>query len=82
MTTVEVNPLVPEGAWDYFCLDQVRYHGCSLTILFDRTGARYNKGRGLRVFANGKQIAQAESLRRVTGALPAREQKKASFAPD
>ena len=25
--TVEVNPLVPEGAWDYFCLDQIRYHG-------------------------------------------------------
>jgi len=69
--TVEVNPLLPNGAWDYFCLDQVRYHGRWLTILYDKTGERYGKGRGLRVFANGKEIAGAETLTRVTGPLPA-----------
>ncbi len=68
--TVEVNPLVPEGVWDYFCLDQVRYHGHSLTILFDKTGQRYGKYKGLRVFADGIQIAAADSLQRLTGKLP------------
>ncbi len=67
--TVEVHPLVPE-TWDYFCLDQVRYHGRWLTILWDKSGAHYHKGKGLRVFADGKEIAAAETLTRVTAPLP------------
>jgi len=67
--TVEVNPLVPAGKWDYFCTDQVRYHGRWLTILYDKTGDRYHKGRGMRIFADGKEIAQAASLGKVLGRL-------------
>jgi hypothetical protein len=70
--TVEVNPLVPPDTWDYFCLDQVRYHGRWLTILYDKTGEHYQKGKGLRVFADGQEIAAAELLTHVTGRLPAR----------
>jgi hypothetical protein len=66
---VEVNPLVPDDKWDWFCLDKVSYHGRSLTILWDKTGTKYNKGRGLRVFADGREIAQADALERVTGSL-------------
>ena len=69
---VEVNPLVPQGAWEYFCLDNVLYHGRILTILFDRTGERYHKGRGLRIFADGREIGQANEIGRLTAALPAR----------
>ncbi len=69
--TIEVNPLVPEGAWDYFCLDQIRYHDRWLTILFDADGTRYCKGRGLRVFSDGREIAASDKLTRVTGKLPA-----------
>ena len=69
-STVEVNPLVPPS-WDYFCLDQISYHGVNLTVLFDKTGARYGKGKGLRVFADGQEIAASEKLARVTGPLPA-----------
>ena len=68
---VEVNPLVPADAWDYFCLDRIRYHGRWLTILYDRTGGRYRKGRGLRVFADGREIAAADALIRITAPLPA-----------
>ena len=68
--TVEVNPLVPAEAWDYFCLDQIRYHGRWLTILYDKTGRRYGKGAGLRVFADGREIARSDSLARVSGPLP------------
>lgn len=67
--TVEVNPLAPQS-WDYFCLDRIPYHGLNLTILFDRTGSHYSKGKGLRVFADGKEIAASETLTRVTGQLP------------
>ena len=41
--TVEVNPLIPEGKWDYFCLDNVLYHGRNLTILWDKDGSRYQR---------------------------------------
>ncbi len=68
--TVEVNPLIPEGTWDYFCLDKTPYHGRVMTILYDKTGEHYSKGKGLRVFADGRLIAGSESLQRVTGTLP------------
>jgi predicted GH43/DUF377 family glycosyl hydrolase len=68
---VEVNPLAPEGAWDWFCLDNVLYRGRVLTVLFDKTGTRYGKGAGLRVLADGKEIAMSDKLGRVTGKLPA-----------
>jgi len=67
---VEVNPLIPEGTWDYFCLDKVPYHGRVMAILYDKTGERYGKGKGLRVFADGHLIAISESLQRVRGTLP------------
>jgi hypothetical protein len=59
---LEINPLVPEGSLEYFCLDRVRYHDRDLTILYDRTGSRYGKGRGLRVYADGRQIGSAPAL--------------------
>jgi hypothetical protein len=64
---VEVNPLVRE--WDWFCLDNLPYHGRSLTVIWDGTGKKFGKGRGLRVLADGREIAKSPSLRRVTGRL-------------
>jgi hypothetical protein len=66
---IEVNPLVPEGTWDYFCLDQVLYHGRTITILYDKTGKRYGKGTGLRVLVDGRQVAGSNSLKRITGLI-------------
>jgi hypothetical protein len=67
---VEVTPLLPPGTWDWFGLDNVRYAGRVLTILWDRTGERYGRGKGLRVFADGQEIARSETLARVRGRLP------------
>ena len=66
---VEINPLIPADRWPYFCLDRVRYHGCMLTILWDRDGSRYNKGSGLTVFADGQKICHSEKIERITGPL-------------
>lgn len=66
---VEVNPLVPAGRWDWFCLDNVPYHDTTLTILWDRTGSKFGRGKGLIVMAAGKEIARSPVLRRVTGRL-------------
>ncbi len=74
--TVEVNPLLPDGMWDWFCLDNISYHGHILTILYDRTGERYKKGKGLHVFADGKHIAGSESLQCVKGLFPGGDAQK------
>jgi hypothetical protein len=67
---LEVNPLLPESACEYFCLDNVRYHGRSITILFDKNGERYGKGTGLQVLVDGRRVAGSPSLQRVTVRLP------------
>lgn len=67
---VEVNPLLPPNTWEYFCLDGVPYHHHDLTILYDKTGEHYGRGKGLRIFADGKLIASANGLQRLTGRLP------------
>lgn len=72
---VEIHPLLPDGTWDWFCLDGVSYHGHQLTVLWDASGKRYGRGAGLKVFVDGKLIAQSQRLERVTGRLnPGKEQ--------
>lgn len=65
---IEVNPLLPDAVWDYFCLDRVRYHGHLLTIVYDRTGERYGVGKGLRVRVDGRDVAARPDLGRLTSA--------------
>lgn len=59
--SIEVNPLIPVD-WDYACLENVKYHGNDVTIIWDKTGKKYNKGRGLLIFSNGKLIASAPRI--------------------
>jgi hypothetical protein len=68
--TVEVWPLLPEGVWNRFCLDGVKYHGHMLTIIWDQNGSRYRRGKGLMIFADGKEIAHADKLTKLEGKLP------------
>ena len=60
--TVEVNPLLPADKWNYFCLDNVRYHGHNLTIVWDRDGQRYHAGKGLRVYVDGRLVGQRDTI--------------------
>ena len=62
---LEIYPLIPAGKWDWFYLDKVMYHGRSLTIVWDRTGNKYNQGKGFLVFANNRKIYQGSSLKHV-----------------
>lgn len=60
---LEIFPLIPKNQWDWFILDQVSYHHKMLTILWDKTGKKYNKGKGLLVFADGKEIYKGRDLK-------------------
>lgn len=63
--TLIINPLVPSGTWDYFCLDNIAYRGKKLAVLYDKTGKRYRKGKGFMIFLNGKKISSASTVRKV-----------------
>jgi len=67
---LEVNPLLPEGVWDYFCLDRIPYHGRNVTIRYDRTGQHYQCGVGLQILVDGEPVAAAEKLTHITVNLP------------
>lgn len=62
---IEINPLLPDGKWDWFCLDNVPYHGKILTILWDKDGRKYKRGKGLTVFVNGKKKGSVPALERI-----------------
>jgi hypothetical protein len=62
---IEVDPLLPEKTWPWFCLDNVRYHGRTVTILWDRDGTRFGRGAGLLVLVDGREVARGAKLERV-----------------
>ena len=63
---LEVNPLVPQDKWDWFCLDNVAYKGRIVTIIWDKTGKKYGKGQGLTLLVDGKKVANSPNLARLT----------------
>ncbi|MES2773836.1 MAG: glycosyl hydrolase family 65 protein [Bacteroidota bacterium] len=66
---LELNPLLPENKWNWFCLDNILYHGKIITIIWDKDGTKYKKGKGLTAWANGKKIASSPKLEKITGQL-------------
>nr|AIA12740.1 F5/8 type C domain protein [uncultured bacterium] len=52
--TLVINPLA-DSSIQYFCLDDVLYHGHKLTVVYDKDGSKYKSGKGLTVFVDGKK---------------------------
>jgi hypothetical protein len=66
-----VNPLIPEGKWEYFCLDNLLYHGHVISIVYDKYGDHYHYGRGLSVYVDGKKSASSPQIKKMLIHLPA-----------
>lgn len=67
--TLEINPLIPEDKWKWFCLDKILYHGKTITIIWDADGMKYNRGKGLSVWVEGKKLMSAEHMERLVGKI-------------
>jgi hypothetical protein len=67
--TLEVYPLIPENTWDWFCLDDVLYHGRHITIIWDKDGKKYGKGKGMSIYADGQLIARKAKLKQLKAKL-------------
>ncbi len=59
---VVLRPLLPSAEWNYFAIDALPYHGHLLTVLWDPTGKRYGRGKGLTLLVDGKQTATRKDL--------------------
>ncbi|WP_236059516.1 MGH1-like glycoside hydrolase domain-containing protein [Chitinophaga rhizophila] len=62
---LEISPLIPKGKWDWFYLEEVPYHGKLVSVIWDKTGKRYGKGKGLRVMVDGREVYSGKDLKRV-----------------
>ncbi|WP_442795884.1 MGH1-like glycoside hydrolase domain-containing protein [Pelobium manganitolerans] len=67
--TLLIQPLVPQNKWDWFCLDGVQYHGKTFTIIWDKDGKKYGKGKGFLVFQDGKRIHKSNKLKSIKKSL-------------
>jgi hypothetical protein len=67
---VVIHPLLPAGAWTYFAVDGLPYHGHLLAIVFDETGEHYRRGRGLMLFVDGKKLASRATFGLLEAYLP------------
>ncbi|QHN03009.1 glycoside hydrolase [Granulicella sp. WH15] len=66
---IVLHPLLPPGQWSYFAIDALPYHGHTLTILWDETGKRYHRGKGLTLLIDGKKAASRKTLGPLEAAL-------------
>ncbi|MEO9023082.1 MAG: glycosyl hydrolase family 65 protein [Ginsengibacter sp.] len=64
--TLTINPLLTADKWDYFCLDNVLYQNKIITVLYDKTGKKYNRGKGFKIFVNGKLIYSSRLINKVS----------------
>ncbi|MFD2967485.1 MGH1-like glycoside hydrolase domain-containing protein [Sphingobacterium bambusae] len=58
-----LKPLIPDGEWDYFALQDIAYKEKTVSIFWDKKGDRYGKGKGFRVYADGKLVAKSNTLK-------------------
>ncbi len=59
-----INPLIPDS-WEYFCLTDVCWCGKSLTVVYDKTGEKYQVGRGLTVFVDDLPVKRTDHLQKI-----------------
>ena len=58
---LEIDPIVPDD-WDYFCVEDVSWHGKNVTVVYDKTGEKYGQGAGFMVALDGKIIFKSDSI--------------------
>lgn len=59
---ITINPLFINRDLEYFCADGILYHGQFITVLWDKTGERYGKGKGYLIFIDGEKVFSADNV--------------------
>jgi hypothetical protein len=67
---IDVQPLLPDNLWNWFCLDGINYHRHTLTILWDKDGQHYGRGKGFFLLTEGKEIGHTDRLGNLSASFP------------
>ena len=60
-STIEINPLVPNN-WEWFAVDNIYYQGKKFSLIWDKTGKRYSRGKGLMLFRENILVAKSNKV--------------------
>lgn len=59
--SIVIEPLIPEGKWDWFSLSRIPCAGKEISVIYDRTGEHYGCRPGMTVYVDGKKAAHSET---------------------
>ena len=62
---IEINPLVPDE-WEWFAVDNLYYQGKKFSLIWDKTGEKYNRGKGLTLFRDNILVANSNRVEKLT----------------
>jgi len=65
-----IDPLLPQGMWEYFCLGGLPYKKHIITIIYDMNGEKNKKGKGLSIYIDGELAGQTDTLNKIIISLP------------
>lgn len=60
-----INPLIPDSKWDYFALTNVNYRGKTISVIYDKTGKKYGKGKGFMIYVNDKCVKCTNKIKKI-----------------
>ena len=52
--------------WDWFAVDNLYYQGEKFYLIWDRTGKKYNRGKGLKLFRDNILVANSNKIEKLT----------------
>lgn len=62
-SVLEIHPLIPKNQWDWFALDHLTYHDKTIAVVWDKTGKKYNQGKGFIIFVDGKEVYRSKTIK-------------------
>ena len=68
--TVVVDPLIPDGYWDYFCLANIYCKGNFISVIYDKTGDRYGLGKGFMIYVNDQCVLHSSHVKKHSLKIP------------
>ena len=63
--TIEIKPLVPDD-WEWFAVDNIYYQGKKFSLIWDETGKKYGRGKGLTLFRDNILVANSSKIEKLT----------------
>ncbi|HNC29260.1 MAG TPA: discoidin domain-containing protein, partial [Cyclobacteriaceae bacterium] len=78
--SLTINPLI-DNSIEYFYLDNINYRGHDVSVVYDRDGAKYNIGKGVTVFVDGKKADATISTGKTVVHIGERQKLKTQETP-